>query len=46
MPKKEFRIVLGSGNNKVVSAWMDASKWTLADMEQFKEIPNYYLEWR
>lgn len=41
---KYFRIVLVDG--KAVSDWLDASEWTLADMEQFIEIPNYYIEYK
>ena len=46
MQKKQFRIVFGTGNSQVKSAWLNADEWTLADMEQFKEIPNYYIEYR
>lgn len=45
---KQFRIVL-KGRNKskcIVSEWFNCSDWTLQDMEQFKELGNYYIEYR
>ena len=43
---KQFRIVLTGKKAKATSEWFNCSDWTLQDMEQFKELGNYYIEYR
>ena len=40
---KEFRIVFKNGS---FTEWEDASKWTIEDMEQWKDFNDYYIEYR
>ena len=39
---KEFRVVIGS----VATPWLNASEWTIKDLEQFIEFKDYYIEYR
>lgn len=39
---KQFRLRI----KDKVTPWLNADEWSLEDMEQFKEFPNYQIEWR
>ena len=41
----EFRIVIGI-KKRIVSNWLDASKWTVRDMLQFQAFGVYEIEYR
>ena len=40
---KQFRIVF---NNEMATDWQYADEWTLEDMQQFKSLGSYQIEWR
>lgn len=39
---KEFSIVFKGG----VTEWLKTTEWTLADMKQWNEFNDYYIEYR
>lgn len=41
---KQFRVVWVDYN--LASDWLNQAEWTIKDLEQFKHLGNYYVEYR